>query len=188
MTADAEAEITAIETPQDGGGLFNKLLAGAAAAVTIAMMLHVTFNALSRSFRNSPVHGTLEYTQFWYLPIIAFVGIVTAQRNKEHIEARLLFDRVPERARPFVQGGTDLLSLALAVALAYYTFEMAMESMAIRRTAGVSGVSIWPATFAAPVAFALFALWLAVDLAESIRPEGRRRRPVDRRPVQGGLR
>lgn len=169
MTVHAEAEITALETPPEDGGLFNKVLAGAAAAVTIAMMLHVTWNALSRSFLDSPVHGTLEYTQFWYLPIVAFVGIVTAQRSKEHIEARLLFDHVPAKAQPIVQAGTDLLTLALALALAYYTFEMAMESMDIGRTAGVSGVTIWPATFAAPLAFALFAVWLVVDLVGSVR-------------------
>ena len=169
MTVNAEVEITALEEPSKGGGWFNTVLAGAAAVVTIGMMLHVTINALSRSFLSSPVHGTLEYTQFWYLPIIAFVGIVTAQRNKEHIEARLLFDHIPPRAQPFVQAGTDLLTLALAVALTYYTAEMAMESMEIGRTAGVSGVTIWPATFAAPIAFALFAVWLAVDLVASLR-------------------
>lgn len=169
MSVNADAEIAALENPPTGGDWFNRILAGAAALVTITMMLHVTFNALSRTFRSAPLHGTLEYTQFWYLPIVAFVGIVTAQRSKEHIEARLLFDHIPVRAQPFVQAGTDLLTLALAVALTFYTAEMAMESMDIGRTAGVSGITIWPATFAAPVGFALFSLWLAVDLFRSVR-------------------
>ncbi|WP_101524655.1 TRAP transporter small permease [Nocardioides houyundeii] len=169
MSVNAEAEINALEDPPPTGDWFSRILAGAAAFVTIAMMLHVTVNALSRTFRSSPVHGTLEYTQFWYLPIVAFVGIVTAQRNKEHIEARLLFDHIPARAQPFVQAGTDLLTLALAVALTYYTAEMALDSMDLGRTAGVSGITIWPATFAAPVGFALFSVWLTVDLFRSVR-------------------
>lgn len=156
-------------TPDGGTDWFNRILAGAAALITVAMMLHVVANALSRSLRNSPLHGTLEYTQYYYLPIIAFVGIVTAQRSKEHIEARLLFDHVPPRWQPFVQAGTDLLTLALSVTLAFYTFEMATESRDLGRTAGVSGITIWPATFAAPVGFVLFSGWLAVDLVRSLR-------------------
>jgi TRAP-type C4-dicarboxylate transport system permease small subunit len=169
MTINAEAEIAALEKRPRGGGWFNRALAGIAAIITITMVLHVTANALTRTYFDKSLHGTLEYTQFWYLPIIAFIGIVTAQRSGEHIEARLLFDHIPPRVQPVVQAGTDLLTLVLAVMLTFYTAQMALDSVAIGRTAGVSGITIWPATFAAPIGFALFSVGLAMSLFRSVR-------------------
>src|SRR5699024_9846327 len=145
------------------GDRFNLILASFAAAVTLGMMLHVSMNAASRSFFNNPIDGTLEYSQYWYLPTIAFIGIVTAQRNREHIEAQLLFDRLPSRAQPFVQAATDVITLVAAALITIYGTFMALDSMEIGRTAGVTGVIIWPATFIVPIAMALFTIRLAVD-------------------------
>ncbi|TYL54958.1 TRAP transporter small permease [Nocardioides sp. BGMRC 2183] len=170
MSIEAHAEIDALKAPaRKRGDWFNKILAGFAAVLTLGMMLHISLNAVSRSFFDAPVHGTLEYTQFWYLPIVAFVGIVTAQRSKEHIEARLLFDHLPPRSQPFVQAGTDLLMLALAALIAFYSAEMAMDSQEIGRTAGVSGIVIWPATFVVPIAMTLFVICSAIDIYGDLR-------------------
>jgi len=168
LSTAGDNNATARTSPSKGHKI-SLVLASFAAVVTLGMMLHVSLNAASRSFMNNPLDGTLEYTQYWYLPIIAFIGIVTAQRHREHIEARLLFDHLPTRIQPIVQAATDLLTLIVAALITIYGAMMAFDSMAVGRTAGVTGVVVWPATFVVPTAMAIFTLWLAVDLIKTLR-------------------
>ncbi|MFB8388300.1 TRAP transporter small permease [Microbacterium sp. NPDC055910] len=164
-----DESIAAPEAVAPRRGLFGTIVAAVTIVSIFAMMVHVVLNALFRAFFNQPIFGTLEYTQFWYIPLIAALGIALAQVNNEHIEASLLFDRLPRVARPIVEIVLQVLTLVVAVLFAYFGALMAIESAEIGRTAGVSGVAIWPATFFLPIAFAAFAVILTIQLIRGIR-------------------
>ena len=68
----------------------DKILSVLTAIALIVMMLHVVAHALLRYFFNSPIYGTNEIVAYWYLPMIALLGIPAAQLQKEHITVSLV--------------------------------------------------------------------------------------------------
>lgn len=152
--------MTKLWTALTRGG--ERVLEWIAAAALIAMMLHIVANALLRSYANSPITGTNEYVGYWYLPLVAFLGFVVAQRRDQHIEARLIFDRLPARnRREFEVLGLALVALT-SFGFAWYGGLEAVENFHIGLTGGVTGVVIWPVTFVVPVAFGLLGALTAV--------------------------
>lgn len=140
----------------------------AGAVALVALMLHTVGNALSRSITDSPWGGTLEYVEFWYLPLIAFMGMVTAQAQRGHVEARLLFDRLPATAQVIVQVVAYLLTLAIFLAFGYFSALEAMEARDLELTGGISEIPIWQAMFVVPAAFFAMSLFVAGDLTRHV--------------------
>lgn len=160
----------------------NRALEFLAAITLILMMLHVVANALLRSFANSPITGTNEYVGYWYLPLVAFIGFVAAQRRDEHIEARLVFDRLPKRNQREIDVFGLLLAGAAYLAFGWYGGLEAVDGFQIGLTGGVTGVVIWPVTFVVPFAFAILGvlvLFEAVAVARGTREPGVHADPVD---------
>src|SRR5690625_7584591 len=77
--------------------VLDSALTALTAAALIWMMLHITINALSRQFLNSPISGTNELVAYWYMPVVALIGFVTAHIRREHISVSLVVDRLPPR-------------------------------------------------------------------------------------------
>lgn len=146
--------------------VIGKLFGLIVGALVIVLMLHVVLNALLRSFANQPIEGTLEYVGNWYLPTIILLGLVLAQQRKEHIEAPVVFDRMPSKMQREVHILVNLVTILFVFFMAYYAYVEAYQSMTIRETAGVSGVPIWFMKFAAPIGFLLYGLQLLLDTIE----------------------
>lgn len=144
------------------------LLRTIAAVTLIVMVLHVVANALARQAR-SPIEGTNEYTAYWYLPIIAFIGMYLAAANGTHIEARLLFDRFPRRIQIEAQVLGMVLTAALFAGFAWYGWAEAMEGAYLEVTGGTSDVPIWPVAFIVPLTCALVVIHLLVGIVRVIR-------------------
>ncbi|GLZ11455.1 hypothetical protein Acsp04_16900 [Actinomadura sp. NBRC 104425] len=143
----------------------------AAVAVTFVMMLHITVNALLRSFADRPVPNTLEIVQYWYLPVVAFLGFVAAQHRGQHIAADLLFERLPQAGRRPVLAVVLAACCALAAGFAWYGWQEALHAYEIKKTAGVSEVPAWPTYFLVPLAFAgLTAQFAAAAVRAALRP------------------
>lgn len=148
--------------------LVGKLFGLIVGALVLVLMVHVVLNALLRSFANQPIEGTLEYVGNWYLPTIILLGLVVAQQRKEHIEAPLVFDRMPPKMQREVQILVNVVTILFVLFMAYYAYVEAYQSMTIRETAGVSGVPIWFMKFAAPIGFLLYGLQLLLDTIEYV--------------------
>ncbi|WP_235737180.1 TRAP transporter small permease [Nocardioides alcanivorans] len=91
-----------------------------AVIVTFVMMVHVTLNAVLRRYFGSPIDYTLEITQYWYMPILAFLGFMAAQRRGQHIAADLIFQMLPTVSRRFVLASFYLVAAVLVAALAKF--------------------------------------------------------------------
>lgn len=150
-----------------------RLLEDSVESLTIVVMLimicHVVLNAFARSFFNNPVEGTNEYVSFWYMPIISLIGFLLATRRHEHIEVALVVDRLPRANQIELQLLSYLVVTVLSLAFAWYSFQEALDNLAIGLTGGVTGVVVWPVTFLVPVSFALIALTVLVYAVRLIR-------------------
>ncbi len=154
-------------------GLFRRVVGTAFGVITgalvLLLMLQVVLNAVMRTFANRPIEGTLEHVGNWYLPTIILLGLVLAQQRKEHVEAPVLFDRMPPRLQREIQILVNIVLAAFVFFMGYYAYVEAYHSMSLGETAGVSGVPIWFAKFAAPVGFFLYGIQIVLDTIAYIR-------------------
>lgn len=132
-----------------------------AVLVTFVMMVHITANAISRTFFNNPLPNTLEITQYWYLPIVAFLGFIAAQLRGQHVAADLLYERFPDVTKRFVLAVMFLLASVVSLGFARFGWDEALHAMDIEKTAGVSELPAWQPYFLAPVAFAALTVQFA---------------------------
>lgn len=141
-----------------------RLVEGLATFAVLLLLSHTLLNVFMRYVMNSPVRGTNEVVAYWYMPLIAFAGFIFAQAYDRHISANLIYDMLPGKVQREVLLGGLLLSTALCGIFAWYTLQEALHSYSInRRVTGTNQVIVWPTTFAAPVAYAVMAVLLAIS-------------------------
>lgn len=140
-----------------------------AVIVLVVMMLHVTANALLRSFASSPIQNTLEITQYIYLPIIALLGFVAAQARGEHIVADLVTHYFPRRIRRGVLFAGYAVAAIVTAAFAWFGSAEALHARDIGQTAGVSTVVSWPVMFLVPITFAVLTVQFGFAAVRALR-------------------
>jgi len=171
--------------------------AGMIAGITVIVsMVQVILNALGRRFLASPITGTLEISQFWYVPALVLLGMISAQARNEHLRVGLFFDHFAPPAKRIVATATNLLFAALAVGFAWYSVGRSLEYLSIGKTEGSLGIPIWPVTFLVPVSFVLIAFVLIAQLflpgltaveSTQIEEEGLSLTVPDPDPRRGGV-
>lgn len=154
--------------------VLNKCLTITTAAAIIIMMLHIVIHALTRSLFDAPIYGTNEIVEYWYLPIVALLGIPAAQLQKEHITVTMAIERARPATASVFTVFACILGALVSLAFAWFGFMKALENMAIGQTADVSDIITWPVYFLVPIVFILLAtLYLldAVLIARTGEPE-----------------
>lgn len=124
----------------------------------IALMLHTVANALARAFWSQPLPGSNEIVGGWYMPMAVMVGIVIAHIKWDHIDAAILVDRFPAVMQRDLRVCAELLTIVVSALFVWYGFREAVHSQSVGLTAGVSGITVWPVMYIAPVAFTILGL------------------------------
>jgi TRAP-type C4-dicarboxylate transport system permease small subunit len=158
--------------------VFEYLIEVPAVIVMFLMMFHITANAILRTFFDAPLPNTLEITQFWYLPIVAFLGFVAAQHRGQHIAADLIFERLPHVVRPYVLALMFALCALVSAGFAWFSWAEALHSYEIGRTALVSDLVSWPTYFLPPLAFGVLTVQFAWAAVRSITDPSLAEAPV----------
>lgn len=152
--------------------MMDKTLATLGAVSLILMMLHVVANAILRQYFRSPVYGTNELVEYWYLPVIALLGIIAAFIRGEHISVALLYDRMkPGNQREF-KILADILGVLVSAGFAWFGLLEAIRMMGFGATAGVTTIPIWPVSFLVPIVFTLLAVLYLLSFVAEIRGNG----------------
>lgn len=139
----------------------DKVLSVLTAIALVAMMLHVVLHALMRFFLNSPLYGTNEIVSYWYLPVIALLGIPAAHLQKEHITVVLLVENLGRKAQNVFLIFACSMGALVSLGFTIFGFREAMDKMAMGATAGVTDIVTWPVYFLVPLVFlVLTALYL----------------------------
>jgi len=142
----------------------NRTLSAITAVVLIVMMLHVVAHAVLRFLFSSPIYGTNEMVQYWYLPLVALLGIPAAQLQKQHITVTLATGQMNFWNAAIYKMFAALLGFGVSLLWAWFGFEEALHRMSIGATAGVTDVTIWPVYFLVPLPFLLLAALYIVEL------------------------
>src|SRR5699024_11101198 len=105
----------------------------------------------------APITGTNEIVTFYYLPLVALLGIPAAQLKREHITVTLFIDRMGERAAVALTVIACAIGAALSIGFAYFGLLEAVGNFESGSTAGVTAIITWPIYFLVPIVFALLA-------------------------------
>lgn len=150
--------------------------------VMFAMMLHVTVNALLRTYAGRPLPWTFEWVQFWYVPVLALLGFVAAQRGREHIATDVFLRFVPIVARPWFVAGGWLLAALCAAGITLFSWDEAVGRFEVGASAGTSDIPVWPVYFVVPVVFIVltgqFIAAMLSSLGEAVEIEGEQEQEV----------
>lgn len=139
------------------------------AAAIIVMMLHIVIHALARSIFHAPLYGTNEIVEYWYLPIVALLGIPAAQLQKEHITVTMAIERAKPATAAVFTVFACVLGALVSVAFAWFGLTKALENTAIGSTADVSAVITWPVYYLVPIVFVLLAVLYILDATAILR-------------------
>lgn len=147
-------------------------LSATAAVALICMMMHTVVNTLLRTLVSSPMYGTYEIVESWYLPIIGLVGMLAAHLQGEHIQVTALVDRLPWATQRAVRIVRTVAGALLCFFVTIFSLVRGFENTAIGMTAGVTTIPIWPVTLFVPVAFFVLGCFYISDIVADIRGRG----------------
>lgn len=129
------------------------------AAGVILLVLNVVVDVIGRLVFHAPFPGTIEYTTYWWMPMLALLAFAFTEQRQEHIKVTILLDALPLRFRQIVEGVFGVIATALVIALAYYSWESAVRAYDFQEvTASSPPVPVWPFRFLAPLAMGMLAL------------------------------
>ncbi|TWG94797.1 TRAP-type C4-dicarboxylate transport system permease small subunit [Nocardioides sp. J9] len=143
-----------------------------AVIVIFVMMVHVTANALMRTYLDHPLKYTLEIVQYWYLPILALLGFVAAQARGQHIATDLVYARLPRPFQRIVLFVVFGVSAVIIAGCAWFGWGEAQEAQRLNLHAGVSTVPSWQVYYLVPVVFGILAVQLAFAAIRGLAGHG----------------
>lgn len=147
----------------------SRVLAALGSASVAAMLLHTVVEVVSRTAFNAPLSGTLEIVTFWYMPLIAFIGMWLGYTQNEHISVDLLTSRLKPGAQWVLHIFVSLLMFVFLTIVIWYSTHGAITAANRGEYMGIDRVPIWPVKFIVPIALLAFAIALVVQTVRIIR-------------------
>lgn len=142
----------------------NTALSATTAVVMVVMVLHIVAHALMRHLFNTPLYGTNEIVSYWYLPMVALLGIPAAQLQKEHIAVTLVTEHLGAPTAKVFTIFSDILAGLVCIGFAWFGLQEAIGKAERGSTAGVTDIITYPMYFLVPLVFALLALLYLLDI------------------------
>ncbi|WP_163264676.1 TRAP transporter small permease [Chelativorans alearense] len=148
-----------------------RFFAWVAVAATILMMLHVTADAIGRTFFSRPIAGTIEIVSAYYMAAIVFLPLALVTRERGHIIVDLFTGWMKPRSRTLLDGLVGIVTLTYTATFAWKAFEIAVSKMRIREAqeTGTGVIEIWPSRWTVVAGFTLMAVYLAIYLFRDLR-------------------
>lgn len=130
------------------------------------MMLWIVIDVLLRYFFNSPIQGTLELTGEYFMVLIVYLSISYAQKDNEHVNVVLFYEKFPKKVRYIVNFFVNILGSSIFFYIAYLNVLKGLEytDRGIK-SSGLMDYPLAPALFI--IAFGLIMLGLRL-LIESL--------------------
>ena len=133
------------------------------------MMILITVDVTGRYLFNSPIPGTLEFTEF-LMVFVVFLSMAYVQMRQRHIRVELLTRRLPKR----VEDGLAVVILVVAAVffalLAWQSWLSAMSAFEYREASeGLIQIPIYPPKFAIPFGSAVMVVQLLRDMIARVR-------------------
>lgn len=124
---------------------FNILLAIIGGVATVGLMVTVVIDVTGRSLFDRPLQGTLELTQFAWMPTLVSLGLGYALLRGEHIRVNLLTAPTGQRVQRIIEIVGMTFTLGVTVLFLWFGFEKAMDAMGYGEKATLTPwLLIWP--------------------------------------------
>lgn len=144
-------------------------LANLLAALSIfALMLLGTLQIILRSVFNAPISGYIDLVTL-SMASMAFLGAAYCQRLGAHIRMELLMGRLKGRLLWAFEIFGTIAGMGILAVLVWYGWEHFLRAYQLGDTTIDAEYAVWPSKLLVPVAFALWFIRLAIQLAGSVR-------------------
>lgn len=142
--------LTAEDSPDRVGWLkwidrFSALLAVLGSLATVALMVTIVIDVLGRYFFSRPLPGTLDITQFAWMPALVSLGLGFALLRGEHIRVNLLTAPTGPRTQRIIEIVGMTFTLGTTMLFIWFGIDKAVETMSFQEKAvGAQWLAIWP--------------------------------------------
>jgi len=124
---------------------FSVLLAGLGGVLTVCLMLNVAVDVIARSFFDRPLPGTLDLTQFVWMPSLVALGLGYALLRGEHIRVNLLTGPTGPPVQRIIEVVGMVFTLGTVGLFIWFCAVRAGAAMDLdERSVGTRWLQIWP--------------------------------------------
>lgn len=121
------------------------LLAVVGGIATIGLMLNVVLDVFGRVLYNRPLPGTLDLTQFAWMPSAVSLGLGYALLRGEHVRVNLLTAPTGPRTQRIIEIVAMIFTIGTLALIIGFGIEKARQAMEIiERAVGTRWLEIWP--------------------------------------------
>lgn len=138
------------------------------AAVTIFLMMIGTTIGIASRLAGWPIPGFLDFSE-QAIAVFAFFGAAYAQRLGAHIRMELGVGALRGRLRWLTEALVSFLALLIVLVLIRYSWDFFLNAYLIGDSTVDYQIPTWPAKLLVPIAFTIWALRLALEVAGFIR-------------------
>lgn len=124
---------------------FSILLAIIGGVATVGLMVTVVIDVSGRNLFDQPLQGTLELTQFAWMPTLVSLGLGYALLRGEHVRVNLLTAPTGQLVQRIIEIVGMTFTLGVTVLFLWFGIEKAMDAMGYGEKATLTPwLLIWP--------------------------------------------
>lgn len=139
----------------------------ALAVVCLAsMIVYITIAVITRKGFNLCLPGVVEVSAYAFVAL-TFLGLAYTLQTEGHIRITIVFDRLPQKAKPLIRLISDLLTVVFLIVMIISSFRLWVESFILGPTSPTDlHTPMWIPQIVLPLGFLLFLLQLLVRLGK----------------------
>lgn len=139
---------------------------------TVGLMVNVIIDVTGRYFFHQPLRGTLELTQYGWMPTLVSLGLGYALLRGEHIRVNLLTAPTRPRTQRVIEISSMTFTLVTIALFAWLAAEKARSSTAFRESVvSVPWLEVWPFRWILVIGLMVLLLQTFATLARAITVE-----------------
>jgi TRAP-type mannitol/chloroaromatic compound transport system permease small subunit len=124
---------------------FNLLLVVVGGIATVCLMLNIVIDVIARNFFDRPLPGTLDLTQFVWMPSLVALGLGYALLRGEHVRVNLLTAPTGPLVQRIIEVVGMVFTLGTTAAFIWFGTDRAAAAMELdERAVGTRWLQIWP--------------------------------------------
>lgn len=136
---------------------FNKWTHYVSGVALLTILFLTVADITGRSALGSPVSGTVEVTSM-LLVVVVFLAVARSEDMGDHITIDLIYERVGEGAKKFLDIFSDVLTVVIVGLISYQLYQFSLRNQASGAETPVLDWPLWPFVLVGSVGAALYAL------------------------------
>lgn len=136
---------------------FNVATHYVAGVALLAILFLTVVDIVGRSGFRRPFPGTVELTSM-ILVVVVFAAVAHSEDMGDHITIDLIYERVGDRFKMFLDVFADLLTVVVVGLLSYQLYQFVMRNQSSGAETPVLDLPVWPFVLVASIGAALYVL------------------------------